>query len=147
MRKQAKAKCMAAVVVAVGLLALAMEAMFKFSLWVTSEYARFTSYTSAITKFTHNTVTAGREEVIRINRSIRSALPEINNTITGRLENSLLGNNCYVGYEESAITTWELPATTVGGKNPGSNSSAASVERNIQIQITHELSQLKTHLA
>lgn len=147
MRKQAKARCMAVVVLAVALLVLASEAMSKFSLKIASEYARFTSYTSTMTEFTRNTVTAGREEVIRINRSIRSALPEIQNAITGRLENSFLGNNCYVGYEESTITTWELPATTVAGKHPGSNSSTASVERNIQIQITHELSQLKTHLA
>lgn len=87
------------------------------------------------------------EKVIQINKSIQNTLFEIKNSITSRLENPfLLGDNCYVGYQE-LIDNGDLPATITGSKKAGPNSSRAGVEKSNQIEIFYELSQLKTHLA
>jgi hypothetical protein len=140
--------------VALTTLALAATAASKLSAGF-SRYQQFKwlSYCPWKAEFLLSALELSKEKVIQINKSTQRALLknkkapfEIKNPIVSHLENPLLGDNCYVGYQEP-INNGELPATTIGNKKAGPNSSRAGVEKSNQTEAFHELSQLKTHLA
>jgi hypothetical protein len=149
-----KTLCTALLGVALAALALAATAVSRLSAGF-SAYKQSTwfAYCPWKAEFVLNAFELSKEKVIQINKSTqralfenRKTLPETNNPIAVHLENPFLGDNCYVGYPEP-IDNAEVPATTIGSKKAGPNSSRAEVEKSNQIETFYELSQLKTHLA